>query len=168
VSLPRALNARLRQESITAALAFWCLLALCLAMAAAAGGGLYEHAVLTRSWGSSVWAETGGASLRRFWIPVHGAIAFFGTAALMLSWHQPAVRNRMLIGLVAYTLVRAWSGLYLIPERMELEKLSLDSIATEAIHERLLAWQFWSGFREPIAFIALLCFLQAAALLRRN
>jgi hypothetical protein len=64
-------------------LADWSLILLCFSMAAAVGGGLYEHIVLTPLWSKAppssfaIIQPRTDVPLQRFWIPVHAAISVF-------------------------------------------------------------------------------------------
>jgi hypothetical protein len=88
----------------------WSVMLLCLSMACAIGGGLYEHLVLTPLWSASPPASFAiiqphtGVPLQRFWIPVHAAITIFLMLSLFLTWRQMEVRRLLLIGLGSYRL----------------------------------------------------------------
>lgn len=99
-------------------------------MAAAIGGRLYEHIVLTPLWKKSppsslaVIQPNTGVPLQRFWIPVHVAITVFVFAALALTWGDAVARRLLLIGLGSYIIMRVWSGVYFIPEMLAFQKNS--------------------------------------------
>jgi hypothetical protein len=105
-------------------LAEWSVMLLCLSMALAIGGGLYEHMVLTPLWSASppssfaIIQPGTGVLLQKFWIPVHTAIAVFLILSLVLTWRQMEVRRLLLIGLSSYIVMRVWSGLYFIREML--------------------------------------------------
>jgi len=148
-------------------LAQWSLILLCFSMAAAIGGGLYEHIVLTPLWRKSPPASFAilqpgtGVPLQRFWIPVHAAITLFVFLALVLTWRDPSVRRLLLIGLGSYIVMRVWSGLYFIPEMLAFQKIPLDTAPSAELSARVSKWNFWSWFREPLDAVAFLCFLLA-------
>jgi hypothetical protein len=78
------------------------LILLCVAMAGAIGGGLYEQIVLASLWSRSppssfsIIQPGTGVPLQNFWIPVHAAITIFILLSLFLTWRQIKVRFRLL------------------------------------------------------------------------
>jgi hypothetical protein len=152
---------------MTTHFAQWSLILLCFSMAAAIGGGLYEHIVLTPLWRKSppasfaIFQPGTGVPLQRFWIPVHAAITLFVVLALVLTWRDPSVRRLLLIGLGSYIVMRVWSGLYFIPEMLAFQKIPLDAAPSAELSARVSKWNFWSRFREPLDVVAFLCFLLA-------
>ena len=154
-------------------LAEWSVMLLCLSMALAIGGGLYEHLVLTPLWSASppssfaIIQPGTGVPLQKFWIPVHTAITIFLILSLVLTWRQMEMRRLLLIGLGSYIVMRVWSGLYFIRERLAFQKISLDSPPSAELSARVASWTFWTWFREPLDLISLVCFLLALSWLRR-
>jgi hypothetical protein len=149
------------------------LILLCFAMAAAIGGGLYEHIVLTPLWKKSppasfsvIQANT-GVPLQRFWIPVHIAITVFVIVALVLTWGDVAARRLLLIGLGSYIVMRVWSGLYFIREMLAFQKIPLDAPPSTELSARVANWTFWTWFREPLDVVSFFCFLLALFSLKR-
>jgi len=148
-------------------MAKWSLVLLCFSMAAALGGGLYETLILMPLWSASppssfaVIQPGTGVPLQTFWIPVHAAITIFVLLSLLLNWKEPAVRRLLLIGLASYLVMRAWSGLYFIPEMLDFQKVPLDSPPSEELSSRVASWTFWTSFREPFDVISFLSFLLA-------
>jgi hypothetical protein len=94
----------------------WSLILLCFSLAAAFGGGLYEHIVLTKLWSSdppasfSIIQPDTGVPLQRFSIPVHVAITAFLLLTLGLTSSDRTVRRLLLVGLASYLVMRVWSG----------------------------------------------------------
>src|SRR5689334_12711049 len=92
----------------------WSLLLLAFSMAAAIGGGLYEHIVLTPLWKKSppssfaIIQPGTGVPPQRFWVPVHIGITVFVISSLVLAWSDLAVRRLILIGLGSYIVMRVW------------------------------------------------------------
>jgi hypothetical protein len=148
-------------------LAKWSLILLCLSMAGAIGGGLYEHIVLTPLWSASppssfsILQPGTGVPLQNFWIPVHAAITTFILLSLFLTWRRTKVRHRLLIGAGSYIVMRLWSGLFFIPEMLAFQKVPLDSPPSAELSARVASWTFWTWFREPLDIISFLCFLSA-------
>ena len=153
-------------------LAEWSVMLLCLSMALAIGGGLYEHLVLTPLWSASppssfaIIQPGTGVPLQKFWIPVHTAITVFLILSLVLMWRQMEVRRLLLIGLGSYIVMRVWSGLYFIREMLAFQKISLDSLPSAELSARVASWTFWTWFREPLDLISFVCFLFALSWLR--
>jgi hypothetical protein len=148
-------------------LAKWSLILLCFSLAAAIGGGLYEHVVLVPLWSKSppssfsiIQAGT-GVPLQNFWIPVHTAITIFMILSLVLTWKKRKIRRLVLIGLASYIVMRAWSGIFFIREMLAFQKIPLDSSPTPELSARVSSWIFWSWFREPLDIITFLCSLLA-------
>jgi uncharacterized membrane protein len=157
-----------------AVLAQWSLILLCFSMAAAIGGGLYEHIVLLKMWSSSppssfsIIQPNTGVPLQRFWIPVHAAITIFLLLAIILTWDDSRVRLVLIVGLVSYIGMRVWSGVYFIPEMLAFQRISPDSAPTAELSARVGKWTFWTWFREPLDIVSFLCFLLALHWLGRS
>jgi hypothetical protein len=140
----------------------WSLILLCFSLAAAFGGGLYEHIVVMPIWRASppssfsIIQPGTGVPLQRFWIPVHAAITAFILLTLILTWSNVPVRRLLLIGLVSYIVMRVWSGLFFIPEMLKFQKIPLDAIPSAELSARVAKWTFWTWFREPLDVISLL------------
>ena len=153
-------------------LAEWSVMLLCLSMALAIGGGLYEHLVLTPLWSASppssfaIIQPGTGVPLQKFWIPVHTAITIFLILSLVLTWRQMEVRRLLLIGLSSYIVMRVWSGLYFIREMLAFQKVPLDSPPSTELSARVASWTFWTWFREPLDLISFVCFLFALSWLK--
>lgn len=154
-------------------LAAWSLMLLCLSMASALGGGLYEHIVLTSLWSASppssfaIIQPGTGVPLQKFWIPVHVAITISLLLSLALTWKQLEVRRVLLIGLGSYIVMRVWSGLFFIREMLAFQKVPLDSPPSVELSARVASWTFWTWFREPLDIISFVCFLLALSWLKR-
>jgi hypothetical protein len=155
-------------------LALCSMILLCLSMAGAIGGGLYEHIVLTPVWSAAppssfaIIQPGTGVPLQRFWIPVHLAITIFLIVSLVLTWPQREVRRFLLVGLGSYIVMRAWSGLFFIPEMLAFQKVSINSPPSAELSARVASWTFWTWFREPLDIISFVCFLFALSWLRRS
>jgi hypothetical protein len=155
-------------------LAKWSLILLCFSMAAAIGGGLFEHIVLVPLWSVSppssfaIIQPNTGVPLQNFWIPVHAAITVFIISSLILTWKERKVRYLLLFGLASYIIMRVWSALFFIREMLEFQKVPLDSQPSAELSARVANWIFWSWFREPLDIITFLCFLLALYWLNRS
>jgi hypothetical protein len=154
-------------------LGHWALILLCFSMAAAIGGGLYEHIVLTPLWSRSPPSSFGviqpgtGVPLQRFWIPVHAAITVFLISALILTWRDAQVRRLLLIALVSYAVMRIWSGFFFIREMLAFQQIPVGSPASPELSARVARWTFWTWFREPLDIVSFLCSLLALYGFRR-
>ncbi len=152
----------------------WSLILLCLAMAGAIGGGLYEHLVLQPLWSASPPASFSviqpgtGVPLQIFWIPVHTAITVFVILSLILTWRQPRVRHLLLIGLTSYIIMRAWSAFYFIPEMLAFQKAPIDSPPSPELSARVANWTSRTWWREPLDIITYVSFLLALYQHRRS
>jgi hypothetical protein len=156
-----------------AIVARWSLILLCFAMAAALGGGLFESIVLIPQWSKSppssfAMIQPGtGVPLQRFWILVHGAITLFIIVALAATWREMPMRRLLLVALASYIVMRAWSGLFFIPEMLAFQKIAPDSAPSAELSARVARWTFWTRFREPLDVASLLCSLLALHRLNR-
>jgi hypothetical protein len=156
-----------------AMLAKWSLILLCISIAAALGGGLYEHIVLTPMWSKSppssfsIIQPTTGVPLQRFWIPVHAAITLFMILSLVMAWNDMTVRRLLLVALGSYIVMRVWSGLYFIPEMLAFQRVPLDSAPSAELTARVSRWTFWTWFREPLDIISMLSSLLALYALKK-
>jgi hypothetical protein len=145
----------------------WSLILLCLSLACALGGGLYEHIVLTPLWSKSppssftVIQRGTGIPLQRFWIPVHGAISVFILSSLFLTWGDATVRGLLLIAFVSYIVMRVWSGVFFIPEMLAFQKIPPDSPKSEELSSRVTRWTRWTWLREPLDVVSFFCSLLA-------
>jgi hypothetical protein len=152
----------------------WSLILLCFSMAGAIGGGLYEQIVLTPLWSKSPpWSFSiiqprTGMPLQNFWIPVHVAITVFLLLSLVVTWKETKVRRLLFIGLLSYIVMRAWSGLFFIPEMLDFQKMPADSAPSAELSARVASWVFWTWFREPLDLVSFLCFLLALFWLKRS
>ena len=145
----------------------WTLVLLCFSMAAAIGGGLFEHLVLVPIWSASpptsfaiIQPDT-GVPLQSFWIPVHGAITVFIVLSLFLTWRQPRVRRLLLIGLCSYIVMRAWSFAFFIPEMLAFQQIPTGAAPSVELSARVQSWTLWSVFREPLDVVTFLSWLLA-------
>src|SRR5688500_20090977 len=124
----------------------WSLILLCLSLAIALGGGLYEHIVINPIWSKSppssftIIQRGTGVPLQRFWIPVHGAISVFMLSSLFLTWNDVRVRGLLLIAFAAYLVMRAWSGVFFIPQMLAFQKIPPDSPASAELSARVARW----------------------------
>ena len=145
----------------------WSLILLCLSMAAALGGGLYEHIVLTPLWSRSppssfaIIQPRTGVPLQRFWIPVHGAISVFILSSLFLTWNDVTVRALLLIAFAAYAIMRIWSGVYFIPRMLAFQKIPPDFPPSAELSGQVTRWTRWTWLREPLDLISFFCSLLA-------
>jgi hypothetical protein len=100
-------------------------------------------------------------------IPVHVAITVFIVLALVLTWRDMTVRRLLLVALVSYIVMRAWSGLFFIAEMLAFQKIPVDSARSAELSARVSKWTFWTWFREPLDIISFLCSLLALYRLKR-
>jgi len=155
-------------------LAEWSLTLLCLSMAGAFGGGLYEHTVLTPIWSKSPPASFSiiqpgtGVPLQRFWIPVHAAISVFVLLSLFMTWNDIAVRRLLLLALASYIVMRVWSGLFFIRGMLAFQKIPPDAAPSAELSARVARWTYWTWFREPLDVISFVCSLLALYWLNRS
>ncbi|HSL20785.1 MAG TPA: hypothetical protein VK886_04565 [Vicinamibacterales bacterium] len=155
-------------------IAAWSLIGLCVSMAAAVGGGFYEHLVVMPLWSGSPPASFSiiqpatGVPLQRFWIPVHAAITLFLLLALVASWRMSDVRRLLLVGLASYIVMRVWSAFYFIPEMLAFQQVPLDAGASPELAERVARWTSRTWWREPLDILSFLCFVLAAMSLKRQ
>jgi hypothetical protein len=159
---------------MTHTVAEWSLVLLCLSVASAFGGGLFEHIVLTPLWSASppssfaiIQAGT-GVPLQRFWVPVHVAITLFMISSLFLAWNDITVRGLLFVGLASYTIMRIWSGIFFIREMLAFQKIPVNSAPSVELSERVARWTYWTWFREPLDIITLICSLLALFWLNRS
>jgi hypothetical protein len=152
---------------MTQTLTEWSLVLLCLSMASAFGGGLFEHVVLTPLWSASppssfaIIQPGTGVPLQRFWIPVHGAITLFMLSSLFLAWDDITVRDLLFVGLASYTIMRVWSGMFFIREMLAFQKIPLNSAPSTELSMRVARWTYWTWYREPLDIITFVCSLLA-------
>lgn len=152
----------------------WSLILLCLSMAVALGGGLYEHVVLNPIWSKlppesfAIIQRGTGVPLQRFWIPVHGAISVFILSSLFLTWSDVTVRGLLLIAFVSYVVMRLWSGVYFIPRMLAFQRVPPDSPASTELSAQVARWTRWTWLREPLDIISFVFSLLALYWLGRS
>ena len=152
---------------MTTHLALWSLILLCFSMATALGGVLCEHIVPSPRWSASpassfsVLHKGGRVPLRRFWFPVHAAIAVSILLALFLTWSDIRVRSVLLTGFASYTIMRLWSGLFFVRELLAFQE-NVSSPASSAKHAATVAQStYLTWFRGPLNVVSFLCVLLA-------
>ena len=59
--------------------------------------------------------------------------------------------------------MRAWSGLFFIPEMLAFQQVPLDSAPSPELIARVESWTRWSWWREPLDVVSFLAFLWAFA-----
>jgi hypothetical protein len=148
--------------TMTMTLTEWSLILLCISLAVALGGGLYEHVVLTPIWSKSppssfaIIQPHTGVPLQRFWIPVHGAISVFMLSSIFLTWNDATVRGVLLIALLSYVVMRVLSGVFFIPQMLAFQKIPPDFPPSEELSARVARWTRWTWFREPLDILSFL------------
>jgi hypothetical protein len=143
-------------------------------MAAAIGGGLYEHIVLVPLWSASapsffsVIQPGTGVPLQNFWIPVHSAITIFLILSFVFTWREKKVRHQLFIGAISYIVMSAWSGLFFIREMLAFQQVPLNSAPTPELSARVQKLDLLELVqRELLDIITFLCFLLALYWLKR-
>lgn len=142
---------------------------LCLGMGIALGGGIYEGVVLTPVWSAAppesffVLQPGTGVPLQTFWIPVHAVLTVAMLGAVSFAWRDRSVRNVILVGLVIYAIMRAWSFAYFIPEMIEFQAIPVDASPSVELTRRVDSWTTWTWGRLPLDLVSLGCFFLALA-----
>lgn len=135
-------------------------------VAGSLGGGLYEAALIDRSWPGNptlIQPHRGGIDRKRFWMPMHFAFEALLIVSLWAGWTRPDARRWLLAALAAHVAMRVWSFAYFIPRAVGFERAGdLDAVQ----YARAMAWVRASGWRIllDVAAAVSLC-LAAAALL---
>jgi hypothetical protein len=133
------------------------------------GGGAYEFLVVDPFWPRRpdlIQPHRGGISRRRFWIPAHTTFELSLIVSLITTWHEPAVRVPLLVGLASHAAMRIWSAVDFIPRALAFERADPATI-TEAAARRSSRRSLG---RLPLDFVtcgAMVCALVAAARLGR-
>jgi hypothetical protein len=143
------------------------LLFACFSVALAVGGGIYESIVINPLWSAqppasfAIIQKGTGVPLQRFWIPVHILITIVLLASLITNWNYADRRKLIIIALISYVVMRAWSFAYFIPEMLRFQNVPLDQPRTTALLDRVRRWTRLTWFREPLDLITLFCLLIA-------
>src|SRR3981081_1520639 len=90
-----------------------------------------------------------GVPLQRFWIPVHILITIGLVASLIANWKYADRRSLIIIAVISYLAMRAWSFTYFIPEMLRFQNIPLDQPQTAALLDRVRTWNRLTWFREP-------------------
>jgi hypothetical protein len=143
------------------------LLFACFSVGLAVGGGIYESIVLNPQWSAQppasfaiIQKET-GVPLQRFWIPVHILVTIGLVASLITNWNYADRRSLIIVALISYVVMRAWSFAYFIPEMLKFQKVPLDQPQTTDLLNRVRNWTRLTWFREPLDLITQFCLLIA-------
>lgn len=128
---------------------------------------MYESIVLMPQWSAqppasfAVIQKGTGVPLQRFWIPVHILITIGVPASLMTNWKYVDRRSLIIIALISYVVMRAWSFVYFIPEMLRFQNIPLGQPQTAALVDRVRTWTRLTWFREPLDLITQFCLLIA-------
>lgn len=136
------------------------LSAVVLLVCASLGGGIYESVVLDPVWPGRpaiIQAQHGGVSRRRFWIPVHGAVAVALVAAVIVTWGHPDVRAPILIAFASHAAVRIWSLVDLVPKVVAFQKTDPAVVERDAA----VRWTRRSLLRLPLDVVTCVAALAA-------
>jgi hypothetical protein len=143
------------------------LLFACFSVALAVGGGMYESIVVMPQWSGQPPASFAliqkgtGVPLQRFWIPVHILITIGLVASLIANWKYADRRSLIIIAVISYLAMRAWSFTYFIPEMLRFQNIPLDQPQTAALLDRVRTWNRLTWFRDPLDLITQFCLLIA-------
>jgi hypothetical protein len=143
------------------------LLFACLSVGLALGGGMYESIVVMPQWSAhppasfAIIQKATGVPLQKFWIPVHILITIGIAASLITNWKYADRRNLIIISLISYVVMRAWSFAYFIPEMLRFQSIPLEQPQTPALLNRVRTWTRLTWFREPLDLITQFCLLLA-------
>jgi hypothetical protein len=143
------------------------LLFACFSVALAVGGGIYESIVINPLWSAqppasfAIIQKGTGVPLQRFWIPVHILITIVLLASLITNWTYADRRKLIVIALISYVVMRAWSFAYFIPEMLRFQNVPLDQPRNAALLDRVSRWTRLTWFREPLDLITQICLLVA-------
>ena len=143
------------------------LLFACFSVALAVGGGIYESIVINPLWSAqppasfAIIQKGTGVPLQRFWIPVHTLITIVLVASLITNWNYAERRKLIVIALLSYVVMRAWSFAYFIPEMLRFQTVPLDQPQSAALLDRVSRWTRLTWFREPLDLITQFCLLIA-------
>ena len=116
------------------------------------GGGFYECAVVDPAWPRQpaiIQPAQGGISRRWFWIPAHVAFELMLIASLILTWHEAAVRNWLLVALAGHAVMRLWSAVDFIPKALAFEKAEPGTVSEAAARR----WTARSRLRLPLDLV---------------
>ncbi|WP_111641684.1 hypothetical protein [Marinimicrobium alkaliphilum] len=134
------------------------LLAGWFVMVVMVGGGIYESLIIDTAWPGNlalVQPELGGINRKVFWIPLHALMTLLLALSLWLCWRDRSVRNLLLLAVVFYLVVRAWSAFYFIPVALEFEAAAPEAPLPDAGH-----WVALSPLRTLLSLAAALCLTQ--------
>jgi hypothetical protein len=143
------------------------LLFASFSVALAVGGGIYESIVINPLWSAqppasfAIIQKGTGVPLQRFWIPVHTLITIVLVASLITNWNYADRRKLIVIALISYVVMRAWSFAYFIPEMLRFQTVPLDQPHSAALLDRVSRWTRLTWFREPLDLITQFCRLIA-------
>ncbi|MCU1275000.1 MAG: hypothetical protein JWO48_2431 [Bryobacterales bacterium] len=143
------------------------LLFACFSVALAVGGGIYESMVVMPQWSAqppasfAIIQKGTGVPLQRFWIPVHILITIGLLGSLITNWNYADRKRLIIVALISYLVMRAWSFAYFIPEMLRFQDVPLDQPPTAALLDRVRTWTRLTWFREPLDLTTQFCLLVA-------
>ena len=109
---------------MVAAPPLYALLAALVVGAIALGGGIYETALIDRSWPRKpeiIQPERGGINRAMFWGPIHSVFELALLLALWLAWAAPQARLCIIAAVIIHFATRVWSFVYFIPLAMKFQ-----------------------------------------------
>lgn len=121
-----------------------------LLFGAEAGGGIYEHLVLDRTWPSNlalIQSGQGGVDRSLFWIAIHSSLLLALLGALWATWKEAALRRRVAWALGLHLAMRIWSFAYFIPAALRFEA------ATSVSAEQVQTWVLLSPLRTALTLV---------------
>jgi hypothetical protein len=82
-------------------------------------------------------------------------------ASLITNWNFADRRTLIIIALISYVVMRAWSFAYFIPAMLKFQQIPLDQPPSAALLDRVRNWTRLTWFREPLDLITQFCLLIA-------
>jgi hypothetical protein len=124
----------------------------CLAFAAVIGAAIYEHLGVVPRWAAappyslSMFQGEYGLNPEAFWIPIHPVTLVLILATLGFSW-KTSRRKNVLIVLIGYVTILIITGVYFVPELLEITGTPYSTEIDTALTGRAKMWETLSIIR---------------------
>lgn len=135
----------------------------CLSFSIVIGGAVYEHLAVIPQWSAgppaslSMFQGEYGLNAAAFWSKIHLATLPLFITSLILFW-KTSSRKNILIPFIGYLIVLVVTGIYFVPELIEISNTPYDKIINPELQSRAKLWENLSLIR-LLFIIALALFL---------
>jgi hypothetical protein len=135
----------------------------CLSFSIVIGAAVYEHLAVVPQWSAAPPASLAmfqgeyGLNAGSFWTKIHPITLLLFISTLVLHWKSERRRN-ILIAFIGYVLIILVTGIYFVPELMDITGTAYSDTIDEGLQSRASLWETLSQLR-LIVIIGLVIYL---------